>query len=271
MKKSLLERITHCNQLGCKEHQDLFWLLSSESLSQKLMSSYHFDISIPSFGDLVKSLNSLSKPRFFDHKLRLGKYAEKLIEYYLLNLSSYKVIEAQLQLFEKNITKGEIDFIIEKDKEYVHLEFAIKYYVELIPGKKDFWGPNFKDSWAKKKEKLINQQMDLCSLYNHLLPDRIRSLKLKKQVLVTGCLFYQDSTAENWYMYKNNRENLKNYGSFFSIIHKKQNWIYPFANNRVIEFQELLSQLKLLEDNYLMIACYDQKKIPISWGFYLNK
>lgn len=274
MDKSLIERIERCNQLNCKEHKDLFWLLSSDSISKKLMAKNHFElIKFSDLDTLFQNLLNNSSPQIYNPNLRLGKYVEKLISYYLNQYSSFELLESQIQLIKDKKTIGEIDFLLKSGQEMIHLEFAIKYYIEINSPITEYWGPNFNDNWLRKREHLVSHQMALSSKFNHLLPSQYRNQSFSQCVSILGNLFYGiDKNINCWYCLSNNLEEIKNKGSYFKLVERRLDWAFPFETpDYYLDYEELNLKLKELDDTAKMIVIYTHKKIPNSWGFLLKK
>lgn len=125
---------------------------------------------------------------------RLGRYAEKLMVFYFAHFGMLVAHGVQVRA-DKNSTIGEFDFLLNIHDEFVHWEFATKFYL-LKPHSSGsntdyFVGPNLADSLGAKMQKIFDRQLMLsqhpaAQIY---LPQAVQ----KAQALVKGWLFYQDA------------------------------------------------------------------------------
>lgn len=269
MNASFLERIKTCNGLKHKEHRDLFWLISSECLSENLLPKKHFPLfENVDLNDVFNHMQDLSDPKIYKPNLRLGKYAEKLMIYFIENFTVWDILDSNIQLIENKKTVGEIDFLLSNKKSFIHLEFAIKYYLTCrIENNIEYWGPNFKDNWAQKKERLLGKQMQLTETHKHLLSRSYQSIEFDKKALILGQLFETaDSELTKTYASYRNINDFK--GDFFCILQRKLDWIFPFFRNfELIDRKQLEDNLNDYHGEALMVVCYNKKKHPVSWGF----
>lgn len=126
---------------------------------------------------------------------RLGRYAEKLMAYYLQHQGSLVAHGVQVRA-GKNDTIGEFDFLLRWGGALVHWEFAAKLYLlEASDSGRhadDFVGPNLADTLGAKVRKIMDQQLLLSqhpAAQLHL-PEPVVSA----QALVKGWLFYHGRT-----------------------------------------------------------------------------
>ena len=126
--------------------------------------------------------------------MRLGRYAEKLMGYFL---QQQGILVAQgLQVRAgKNATIGEFDFLLREpepnsqSEALLHWEFATKFYLydaALTEGEGGYFiGPNLSDSLAAKMRKIVHRQLALSQhpAAKALLPGPVT----KAQALVKGC------------------------------------------------------------------------------------
>ncbi|AYR24284.1 DUF1853 family protein [Herbaspirillum rubrisubalbicans] len=136
---------------------------------------------------------------------RLGRYAEKLLGFYLRQQDC--LVAANLQVHNqgpKRETLGEFDFLVrspeaESDGGVVHWEFATKFY--LLQGRDSaarqaadaFVGPNLADSLGRKMRKIMQHQLMLSShpAAQAVLPAPV----VAARALVKGWLFYRQGEA----------------------------------------------------------------------------
>lgn len=131
---------------------------------------------------------------------RLGRYAEKLLGFYLRHQDC--LVAANLQVRNQEgarETLGEFDFLIrspeaETDGGLVHWEFATKFYLLQArqlsgsAGAEAFVGPNLADSLGRKMRKILQQQLRLSAhpSAQAVLPAPV----VAARALVKGWLFY---------------------------------------------------------------------------------
>lgn len=98
---------------------------------------------------------------------RLGSYFEALLAFWLSWEGNplYRLIGRNLAVRAKNITLGELDFLVEDrmSGELQHWEVAVKFYLGVAPGGKlAHWvGPGLKDRLDMKVERLLHHQLEL--------------------------------------------------------------------------------------------------------------
>ena len=132
---------------------------------------------------------------------RLGRYAEKLLGFYLQQRG--QLVAANLQVRNNGATRetlGEFDFLVRRPhvgsgSGLEHWEFATKFYLlEQVSFQADspdaFVGPNLADSLGRKMRKIMQQQL---MLSHHpaaaaVLPEPVAFA----QALVKGWLFYRE-------------------------------------------------------------------------------
>lgn len=128
---------------------------------------------------------------------RLGRYAEKLMAFYLTHQGTLVAHGVQVRN-EKNETIGEFDFLIKQGDALIHWEFATKLYLLESSGNGShadyFVGPNLADTLGAKIRKIMDRQLSLSqhpAAQLHL-PQPIAHA----QALVKGWLFYHGQTPE---------------------------------------------------------------------------
>ncbi|OWW22837.1 DUF1853 family protein, partial [Noviherbaspirillum denitrificans] len=126
---------------------------------------------------------------------RLGRYAEKLMAYYLEHSGRLYAHGVQVRS-GKSETIGEFDFLLKQGDGLVHWEFATKLYLLESSGHGRhadyFVGPNLADTLGAKVRKIMDHQLALSA---H--PAATLALPLPvtaAQALVKGWLFYHGKT-----------------------------------------------------------------------------
>lgn len=126
---------------------------------------------------------------------RLGRYAEKLMAFYLEHCGALVAHGVQVRA-GKNETIGEFDFLVRQGASLVHWEFATKLYLLESSGHGRhadyFVGPNLADTLGAKIRKIMDRQLALSrhpAAQPHL-PEQVAYA----QALVKGWLFYHEQT-----------------------------------------------------------------------------
>lgn len=136
---------------------------------------------------------------------RLGSYFEALLAFWLMweDNPLYRLVGRNLAVRAKNITLGELDFLVEERQsgELQHWEVAVKFYLGVAPGGElAHWvGPGLKDRLDMKVKRLLEHQLAL----SHTPEGRglIRHLGLavpQPVCLLKGRLFYPPDTGAEW-------------------------------------------------------------------------
>lgn len=161
--------------------RDLIWSVESAT---PLLAQSGFPITTESTIDITKT-PSLTKT----HSRRLGKYFEDLIEEWLLARDEISHLHRSIQIFEKDKTLGECDFLFLRDGQPIHWEVAIKFYLLMPDGR--FWGPNFSDRLDIKVNRLINHQIPIVQTKEakRQIPREFRE-NVQSEVFFKGQLFY---------------------------------------------------------------------------------
>ena len=128
---------------------------------------------------------------------KLGHLYEDALAVLLEASPRYQLLTRNLPLRkDAQTTVGELDFLLrdhETDGRLVHLELATKFYLAVPdPTGEGFAlpGPDARDNYPRKLDRLRSHQLGLASRYPELLPERYRheSPPACRQ-LVYGCLF----------------------------------------------------------------------------------
>lgn len=106
-----------------------------------------------------------------NRQLRLGRYAERLLAFYLREGPLHKLLAANLPLRHSNVTedrttRGEIDFLLtDPQGRGWHWELAVKFFVcdslAAQVGVDDFVGPDRAEPLRSKLAKLFTRQLQL--------------------------------------------------------------------------------------------------------------
>ena len=127
---------------------------------------------------------------------RVGRYFEVLIHFWLEHLTKFEVIASNLQIKDGKRTLGEIDFLFRGNKQIIHWETAVKYFLQLTPDcqEHEFIGPNTSDNLASKKERLFKKQLPRSTRENmdRELDNITGNAPINRQAFVKGWLFYRE-------------------------------------------------------------------------------
>jgi hypothetical protein len=184
----------------------LAWLLYAPDLLDRHASQWQGRIATLSnllSSDLDAWLHELDKKPGDLHRYinlqpfaRLGRYAEKLIAFYLERRGL--LVAHGVQVRDEKNTIGEFDFLLRIDEQLVHWEFATKFYLLESSGSGQdadyFVGPNLADTLGAKMRKIFDRQLMLSqhpAAQQHL-PESVASA----QALVKGWLFYSQDTSD---------------------------------------------------------------------------
>jgi uncharacterized protein len=144
------------------------------------------------------------------HLVRLGRYAEHLIEFFLLNGPCFNLAAANIPLRypaqtqaqgkRDHTTQGELDFLLyDQAKQPWHWELAVKYFLCLDvpdPQPQHMIGPDAVETFDAKLSKLFDRQL------KHLAPPPYDQVAWQARALTRGWIFYpwasRDMLAPSW-------------------------------------------------------------------------
>jgi uncharacterized protein len=125
---------------------------------------------------------------------RIGRYAERLLEFYLTHGPQHRLVAAHVPLrCEVNgftVTHGELDFLLTNAQgQRLHWELAVKFFLCTVTGNTatpaDFIGPNGVETLAHKWHKLFAKQLA------HKPPAPWSSRTWQSQAFTRGWMFYR--------------------------------------------------------------------------------
>tara|TARA_R110000850_G_scaffold5389_13_gene22468 strand:+ start:1624 stop:2469 length:846 start_codon:yes stop_codon:yes gene_type:complete len=163
--------------------RDLDWLLGCPSLLDSALTiETDGPAAVSDFGSVESFLQSKAS-------YRVGYYVESLIEAWLNGLEGVGQVEHALQIKASKRTLGELDFLYRLNGVINHLEVALKFYF-YHPQENGlgshFVGPNASDSFERKRDKMLRQQIPLGREFH---PEIDIS-----QVMMKGLIFYPPGT-----------------------------------------------------------------------------
>jgi len=116
--------------------------------------------------DITEKLIAELEKIFHPRNSVLGKRMESFFEIAIKFSKRYKLIASNIQINQQKITLGELDFLLydHQNKRPLHVELVYKIYIldpEVGQDEKMLIGPNRKDSFLKKMEKISSKQLPL--------------------------------------------------------------------------------------------------------------
>lgn len=126
---------------------------------------------------------------------KLGHLYEDALEFLLRHSDGLELLGKSIQIFsDERITLGELDYLLNDvtTGEFVHLELAVKFYlVRYDDGVPSFPGPDPRDNWLNKLERLRQHQLKLTEIpaAKKLLLEEYEITEITTQQLIYGKLF----------------------------------------------------------------------------------
>ncbi|KWA22990.1 hypothetical protein WT41_14360 [Burkholderia territorii] len=182
--------------------RDLGWLLASPSLltaapGAPLAHPWSDAVERVAVEAWLAALDAAPQPlhRALDalRPVRLGRYAECLLEYFLTHGPSLRLVAANLPLRSNGKTLGEVDFLVDAPGgQRLHWELAVKCYlcapVDGDASLADFVGPNLVDRLDRKRSRLLEHQLRLSDRHGFALLGY--GAPSDAQMFIKGWLFY---------------------------------------------------------------------------------
>lgn len=149
----------------------------------------------PQIDDWLSALDRAPQPLHvfleLQPRMRLGRYAEKLMAFYFRQRDVLVAHSMQVQ-DERHATIGEFDFLLRQGTALLHWEFATKFYLLQVAGDHAggyFMGPSLADMLNTKVRKILERQL---ALGRHPAAQAHLSQALAgAQALIKGWLFYR--------------------------------------------------------------------------------
>ena len=127
-----------------------------------------------------------------DLNQKLGHLYEDALATVLASSPGIELLERNLQIrADIHSTVGELDFLIrDVDGVLTHLELATKFYLAVkTEHGVTFPGPDSRDNYARKIQRLLSHQLILTGQYKVHLPAAYRDSNVMVKQLIYGCLF----------------------------------------------------------------------------------
>jgi len=218
----------------------------------------------------TQNINSISfnseDIELINKHLYLGKRAEHFMWSYLKAQDQLSNVMHSIQIQNKNTTLGEADFLFyNKDLEkWVHLELVTKFYIynsdEEAENYKHWIGPNLKDTFEYKLEKLKHHQLLILNYpeaQNKLKELNIDPKNIETQICYKAKLFLPTRmnqlkhTETNVDCVRGSYFNLEHFKSFeyktyLYYVPQKQEWVCaPELQTHWYNFEKALEHVKL--------------------------
>ncbi|WP_418939697.1 DUF1853 family protein [Paraburkholderia bryophila] len=155
--------------------RDLAWLLLSADLlraqppvgvlAMPFDTPHEFEATVA----WLRELDAAPAPLLHDltatRITRLGRYAERLLGWFLQHGPAARLIAAGVPLRQDGVTLGECDFLLQTQHgARLHWELAVKCYLHAGAGRgklADYVGPNLKDRFDLKLAHVLNHQLPM--------------------------------------------------------------------------------------------------------------
>lgn len=251
--------------LGFTQTPDIFQNTASEGFKSFTLPE------IPVTETLLQDLEKIDHPR----NSVLGKRMESFFEIAIKHSDRYDIIGSNIQVIENKKTLGELDFLVldKYSSKPLHVELVYKLYIydpEFTAEEERWIGPNRRDSFPEKMEKLNSRQFPI--LYQPETESYLSGLgvnleEIEQQLCFKAQLYLPENKDReslqinknclkgNWYRLREfEKMDWKN-NLFFSP--KKKFWpCDPATNSHWISYSEILKEIELL---------FERKKSPLIW------
>ncbi|WP_299123092.1 DUF1853 family protein [uncultured Winogradskyella sp.] len=195
-------------------------------------------------------------------KLRLGKWVENFVSFQLQNQDDVAIIEENLIIKKEKRTIGELDILLVRKDQPIHIEVVYKFYLydkrNLYDNPLACWiGPNRNDALVYKLNKLKEKQFPL--LYHSNTIEVLKKHKfdvntIKQQVCFNAQLYlpYQNKDIDvsplnkdcvvGWYL---NIKQINELENFQFYIPKKLEWLcIPKENVDWLSFVQAKNEIR---------------------------
>ncbi|WP_303603368.1 DUF1853 family protein [Gilvimarinus sp. 1_MG-2023] len=127
---------------------------------------------------------------------RLGLYFESLWSFFWQAGGNTKILAHNLQIEHNKKTIGSLDYVIEENARFIHIEAAVKFYLLVGDNPQSYhhWiGPNANDSLGKKLDHLQGHQFPLLhktTTQTVLARNQIDFGLIQQRLILKGALFW---------------------------------------------------------------------------------
>ena len=198
---------SHNDPLRDSAVRDLAWLLLSPDLLRPqlpvgvLANPVETPLQLQATVAWLRALDAAPEPLHNDLSAtritRLGRYAERLLGWFLQHGPAAQLVAAGVPLRRAGVTLGECDFLVQTHEgARLHWELAVKCYLHAGAAREaqagrlaDYVGPNLKDRFDIKLAHLLNHQLPLSAREEFVLAGYAGPWT--PQMFVKGWLFYR--------------------------------------------------------------------------------
>lgn len=248
---------------------------------QSILKAQNIGVEIDGIRNFLISDLEIVVQKTFDYpdNLRLGKQIEKIVSSLITASSNYEIVCENIQVLDGKITIGELDFVVKNIKNNIlfHLELVYKFYlydpkhsdIEL----KKWIGPNRKDSFIEKYDKLKNKQFPL--LYKSQTKSHLKGIEiseLEQKLCFIASLFIPHNLFSQRFSLVNNNaivgywqslvafEKYQSDASQFYLPPKKEWGINPSSNNNWESYVDVIKQIKDFHSRNFSPLCWVKKQ-----------
>jgi len=213
--------------------------------------------------ELIAELEKIVHPR----NSVLGKRMESFFEIAIKFSKRYELIASNIQINQQKITLGELDFLLydHQNKRPLHVELVYKIYIldsEVGQNEKMLIGPNRKDSFLEKMEKITTKQLPLLKhpeTQSYLEKYDLDLEEIEQQICFKAQLYSNDPDAPlqngKYLSYQEFQELDRNDAGFYAP--KKNLWSSkPESCNYWRSYSEIVEEISEL---------FQKKKSPLIW------
>lgn len=165
----------------------------SEAIVQSLLVSPLLVGDLPNARQFSRNgLVASAVPVKLDFDQKLGHLYEDALASVFASSPDIEIVEQNLQIQENiHSTVGELDFLIrDASGTLTHLELATKFYLAVKTEHGiAFPGPDARDNYDRKLQRLLSHQLTLTKRHQANLPLAYRDADIRVKQLVYGCLF----------------------------------------------------------------------------------
>lgn len=140
--------------------RDLAWVINSPSLI-----THHSQPDIPLLDPASVNAEHLAQFLKARWNHRVGFYFEALIEYWLVHVRGFELIDRRHRIKRDKQVIGELDFLFRDDVGLVHhWETAVKFYLHFPHENhtgSHYVGPNARDTFEKKLTRMLTHQLPM--------------------------------------------------------------------------------------------------------------
>ncbi len=236
--------------------------------------------------ETVFGLQQLNIPRLSTQKfegainknLRLGKRVEQFSFFTFQQDNAVEILAENIQIQDGKRTVGEIDCLLLKNKQPIHIEIVYKFYLyDKTVGTTEIehWiGPNRRDSFHQKLTKLKQKQLPLLkSKYTtpYLKKHKIASEEIVQNVYFKAQLFVPLAELNNTFPVINN-ECIYGFYIFPSELEQFSNckFYIPTKVDWLKEIQLTINWLSIDAFKEKITRFLNQKSAPLCWIKYPN-